>query len=273
MSHLLFRIYSACAYYCRAVTVYQLHSPFLYQLAEATLEDQRRYYAFDDIEDLRRVLNHGNTALMQPPRKAGNPQQTLGLAHLHSIRQDALSSALGQLLFRMALHYKPARILELGTGPGISTAYLASACPRASIETIDADAATCELARTIFKRMGLRTITVTHGNIPDTLTARNPPLHADLIFANSDRSGADLLATYETLLPFVHDQTILIFGDIRRSAQTFKAWKQIISRPEVRLSAEFRKFGLLSYAPGILTKQHKTLIRKRWKPWTALKGW
>lgn len=273
MSHLFFRIYAAFAYYFRAVTVYQLHSPFLYQLAEATLEDQRRYYAFDDIEDLRRVLKHGNAPLMQSSSKAGEPHQAANPAARYAIRHNALPPALGHLLFRMALHYKPARILELGTGPGISTAYLASACPRAAIETIDSDAATCDLARTIFKRMGLRTITVTHGSIPDTLTARNPPLHTDLIFANSDRTGADLFATYEALLPFVHDQTVLIFGDIRKSAHTFKAWTQISDRPEVRLSADFYRFGMLAYAPGILTKQHKTLIRKRWKPWTALKGW
>ena len=43
-------------FYLRAVTQYQLHSPFVFELVRAVLEDRRHYYAFDDIEQLRQRL-------------------------------------------------------------------------------------------------------------------------------------------------------------------------------------------------------------------------
>ncbi len=56
MPNHLFRLGRFLDFYRKAVTKYQLHSPFVFDLANAVLEDRRWFYAFRDVERVRRKM-------------------------------------------------------------------------------------------------------------------------------------------------------------------------------------------------------------------------
>ena len=70
----------------------------------------------------------------------------------------------GRVLFALARVFKPARILEIGTGTGYSCAWIAAGAPHAEVITVDnfvegkPDTVGPEVPTTIWKRLGLTNI-------------------------------------------------------------------------------------------------------------------
>ena len=100
MTKLFFRLWQWLKFYSAAVTKYQLHSPFVYELAEIVLDDNRWYYAFRDIERLRAKMRTSKVVLQVRDFGTGSDRQ----APLKSLLRSAASTASqGQRLFRLAI--------------------------------------------------------------------------------------------------------------------------------------------------------------------------
>ena len=75
MRGLVYNIWSFLRFYWSAVTKYQLHSPFVYELCCAVQDNARWYYAFDDIEMVRRRMLESTVILqMMDYGASGNGQ-------------------------------------------------------------------------------------------------------------------------------------------------------------------------------------------------------
>lgn len=101
-----------------------IHSPFAYHLITNVLHAPYAYNAFFDIENL---LSENNI----------NPE-IIGKFH--------------HLSFRLIHHFKPMNILEIGSGKGINTLFLAAARPRATITCIEENAEDIVLAKKLLKK-------------------------------------------------------------------------------------------------------------------------
>ena len=151
-----------------------VHSPFVFDFITSVLNDRGPYPAWAAIEELRHRLSKdnrlleiedmgagsswsgtetGTPALHPRPQKFAKcelPRQPMHLVHRRRIsdiaRRAAKPPRLGQLLFRVARHYRPGTIVELGTSLGLSTAYLAAGAPDAKVWTIEGSAAIAETA-------------------------------------------------------------------------------------------------------------------------------
>ena len=66
---MFFQLRQFLRFYAAAVTKYQLHSPFVYDLAMAVLEDTRWFYAFDDVELLRQAALDSDVVLTPSRRQ------------------------------------------------------------------------------------------------------------------------------------------------------------------------------------------------------------
>jgi predicted O-methyltransferase YrrM len=117
-------------------------------------------------------------------------------SHAHRERHgrncDVYPSGSGPLLGVLAAAANARRVLELGSGLGYSTLWLAfGAGPGADVETIDEDAEHIRLARENFEQAGLaERITVHEGRGRDVLPALTGPY--DLVFADSDPAEYEL---------------------------------------------------------------------------------
>ena len=274
VKRLIFRILSSITYFLRAKTAYQLHGPFISALVAATVEDKRWYYAFDTIEHVRSVLEKSSQRVALDEYGTGaNDKERDGESLGKWVQRSAVRPRWGRFLFRIALHFKPRQILEVGTGAGISAAYLAAACPQATIQTIDAHSQRCNFAAQVFEILHHPGISVIHGTSPQAVLQLQDGPRFDMIDIDADHTHEGMIGAFEAILPLAHEGTILIFDDIRWSSGTFEAWSIIKNHDSVRLSADFFQFGLLAFDKKILHKQAHTIVRHCWKPWTVVMGW
>ncbi len=264
------RLLSIARYYYRARTIYDAHSPFLYELLRATLEDNRSYFAFEQAESLRRYWSHQRTQVPVIEAGAGSKvYRTSQVSARRLVRASALSPSAGRLLFRLAHLLKPRYLIELGTNVGVSTVYLHGANRSAELHTVEGNPPTAEMAHHSFRMAGtsealhVHTGTFDH-HLPKLLESL-PRL--DFLFLDGDHRHQPTVQYVRQSLPKLHGNSVVVIGDIHWSTDMEAAWRELQALPAVRLSVDLYELGLLFFRPEIKEPQHWTIIGKHWKPW------
>ncbi|GIV35110.1 MAG: O-methyltransferase [Chitinophagales bacterium] len=247
-------------YRLTAKTRYGIHSPFIFSLMNEVFYDKQKYPAFEQIDRLRERLLKDTTVL--PTKEAGAHSKTLSAQRTVQdiTRITAVPPKYGQLLFRLVKYFKPHAILELGTGPGISTLYMAMAAPQATCITLEGDPMLAELARKNFADFNLPGLTVREGLLQETLPEALHMLNkVQFVFIDADHRKESLLANLKQCLPFLDTVSVVVLDDINWSVDMKEAWKEIISLPEVIISIDIFRMGILCFRPGI-PKQHFKIL-------------
>ena len=273
----LFRVGAWVRFYLRAVTKYQVHSPFVFQWITDVLEDDRNYYVFGAISALR------NRILMQhaPLRVtdfgagpsgslAGNTGPVFRTTTPAEIGKHATSDPRqGQMLFKMALLHQPKYVLELGTSLGLGTLYMAHGAPSsAQMITLEGCPNVAQLARLHLETLDKKRVQVIAGPFEQTLEpalANFPQL--DFVYFDGNHQEAPTLRYFEQCLPKAHANTVFIFDDVHWSAGMEKAWAAIQQHPKVTLTIDCGYFACAYFNPEFVEKQHFTIVSSAWKPW------
>lgn len=233
------------------------HSPFVFDLITKVLNDKQHYPAYDNIETLRKILKHDNTTLHIEDLGAGSAYKaTTQTRSIASIAKNAAKPPrLGQLLYRVAAHYQPATILELGTSLGLSTAYLASGAPNAKLYTIEGSPEIAAAAARNMQTLQLPAdiLTGSFDTVLPTLLPTLPPI--DLIFIDGNHRLEPTLRYFNILLPYLSTRSTLIFDDIHWSAEMETAWATIKKDPRVYLSVDLFFLGLVFFRPDFKVPQ------------------
>ena len=165
------------------------------------------------------------------------------------------SSRAGRLMLRLAEATGPARVLELGTNVGISSAYLAAgargANAAARLVTLDASPHRLAVARDLHRRLGLERITYVTGLFEDTLPAvleEQGPF--DLVYIDGDHHYEPTLGYFERIRPHVPPGGVLLFDDIRWSDGMLRAWRDIRDHPSVDVALDLYHLGLCRLREG-----------------------
>ncbi|MCO6491248.1 MAG: class I SAM-dependent methyltransferase [Phaeodactylibacter sp.] len=256
-------------YYRRAETRYGLHSPFVYELVEKTVEDTRTFYAFPIIEGLRSLLLRDNTAVTVTDHGAGSKAERSSRRTVRSLaRHSAVSPATGRLLFRLVHFIKPATLLELGTSLGISTAYQAAAAHHAAFITIEGCPATAALAQQHLRQLNLPNVRLLAGTFREKLPEALRELkRLDYLYLDGDHRRGASLEYFEQCLPYAHADSVFVIADIYWSAEMEEAWAAMRRHPRVSLSVDLFHLGLLFFREEQREQEHFTVIRSGWKPW------
>jgi predicted O-methyltransferase YrrM len=271
-----FRFFELARFYRRAVTRYQMHSPFGYDFVEEVVEDGRHFYAFEAIEALRAKMLASQAPLdildygAGPSDTLRHAQPTQRRSSVRAVARTSGSSAQqGERLFRLANWQQPRGILELGTSLGIGTAYLASAVPDTTpVVTLEGCAACAGVARINFATLQLPHVTCRVGPFSDTLEAALASLpHLDLVYLDGNHRLEPTLEYFEACLPRVNERTVLIFDDVHWSPGMAEAWQRIQAHPQVTATIDCWDFACAFFDPAFAQKQHFCVVPDRWKPW------
>ncbi|MBC7778005.1 MAG: class I SAM-dependent methyltransferase [Phycisphaerae bacterium] len=278
----LFQIAEFFRFYRAATTKYQLHSPFVFELACAVLEDERWFYAFRDVEEIRQKMLKSDVVLHVEDYGSGggSSQSAVGAGQdplaatkkrsVRSIARRAGSSAgQGQMLFRLATHLQPHTMLELGTSVGIGAMYLASAVREARFVSLEGSSDTAHVARMNLDWLGLAKNTeVREGPFEETLTKALQDLQdLDFAFFDGNHRPEPTLHYFEECLAFAHEKTVFVFDDMHWSEGMAEAWEQIKNHSRVTLTLDFFELSLAFVDPDFREKQHFKILPARWKPW------
>ena len=235
-----------------------IHSPFVFDFVTAVCRDQKIYEDYARVERLRSGLLKNHTLLEVTDLGAGSAYGQSRQRTVSSIaRRAAKPKKFGQLLYRIAAHYQPKTILELGTSLGLSTAYLALGNPKARVYTIEGSARIAEVAKNNFRELGLNNTELREGpfseQLPGLLRDTGP---VDLAFIDGDHRYSSTLDYFEQLIVRAAAHSVLIFDDIHWSAGMQSAWKRICGDPRVMLSIDLFSMGMAFFNPSFRVKQH-----------------
>lgn len=235
-----------------------IHSPFVYDFIVQVLNNSTNVDAYTVIEQCRKRLREDNRLLEIQDYGAGSAAGAAKQRRVSAIVRTAAKSAkLGRLLFRVAAHYKPAVMVELGTSLGISGAYLAKGHPSGRLITAEGAPAIAAVAADNFSWLQISNVEIVTGNFDETLPVVLDKLRAvDLAFVDGNHRKEPTLRYFNQLLQKVSGQAVLIFDDIHWSRDMEQAWKEIKDHPQVLLTIDLFFTGLVFFNPGFKVKQH-----------------
>ena len=260
-------------YYFKARTQYNTRSGFAAEFAAVALEDSRNFYAFPIIKSLRAYLKQDDTLLKMVDYGAGSKVHRS--SEQRTVRQLVQSAPVGaysgKILFRIAQHYKPQTLLELGTSLGISTLYQAYAALNSTLITIEGNPEVAQVAAANFRRFELTNIHQHIGNFDEQLTPiLNTIEQLDLFFIDGNHALKPTLRYFEQGLEKASANSLFIFGDIHWSDEMEEAWRQIKQHRRVSHSIDLFYLGIVFFKEDTRKKEHFTLIPSRFKPWKRL---
>ena len=228
--------------------------PFAGQLIHDIIHDKNPYDAYHTMDKARKAYLHSEQKISITDLGAGH---SVGRNHhVRSVRNIVRRSAgrpkYHRLLYRTVRYFKPAVILEAGTSLGLGTLALALAHPEAMVYTLEGDLASAVLAQTMFDQYHLKNITMLTGpfrnGFPQVFSQTD---QVDFIFLDGHHEEKATLEYFETLLPHLHEKSILVADDIHWSKGMNKAWSGIREHQQVSLTADIFQMGLVFFDPGL----------------------
>ncbi len=234
-----------------ALNEHSLQAPFVYELYCNVIKNDRLLPPFQPIEAARHRLLRCSDQL--PVSHLGAPSRvsTQATRSVRSVARHGLSSPkIGRLLYRLATHNAASYLLELGTSLGITTLYLATACPSGSVYTLEGGSAIAKHAERIFSEQGHRNIHLTRGNIDHTLPAMLRQLpRVDFAYIDANHRYAPTVAYFEQVLAKTNEHSIVVIDDIYWSSDMQRAWQHIRQHPAVTLTIDLFDVGLVFFTP------------------------
>lgn len=239
--------------------VNQIHSPFVFDFFNEVFRFPYTYYCFETIEKERHALFKKNQLIQYQNLGSGRNSISIKISDL---AVSSLMSAMeAQILFRLARWLKAKYILELGGSLGITTSYLAQASG-GKVYSFEGIPEIAEIAQKTWNNLKIKTIVQIPGKIEDSLPRflNNVDSKIDLAIIDANHQFQATINNFEMLLPHLSNSSCLVFHDIYWSREMAKAWSQIEKRPEVSLSVDIYKMGIVFFRKES-TKQH---FKIRW---------
>lgn len=252
--YLVFRLF--------ALSRFSIHSPFLFELVNDVFRDKRDFYAFDDIERIREELLLDSRNISE--NHFGESSKTLS-QHSRIVsdvaRVTSIPDRYGKLLFRLVSHLRPANILEMGTGLGVSALYLAAAESSAPFITLEGSPSLSKIAQEQFSKLLLKNVKILEGDFSSTLPKAIQQLgKVHFVFIDGDHRKEALINYIQQLLPYLAKDATIVVDDIYWSKEMKAAWKEIICLPQVTLSINLFRMGILFFREGIMVKQDLKVV-------------
>jgi predicted O-methyltransferase YrrM len=195
------------------------------------------------IEAIRKQCRNNNDTIVKTDY-GNNSGSRQAFSYPVSIRKIAHYSLTppryARRLFHLAQFLKASHILEIGTSLGLTTAYLAIACPQAKIITLEGCPELCRIAKEHFNRLKIKNIEVIQGQFENTIPLALQKLgKIDLVYIDGNHRKSAMLDYYEKCVEHSDNNSIMVFDDIRGSIDTENAWEEIKQKKKVVVSLDF----------------------------------
>ena len=203
-----------------------VHSPWAYDLIENVINEKHPYYAY---EDLYPFWEKAPQYMPQYPQSRD------------------------ELLFRLVNRFNPKFILEIGTGAGVSTGYLASVSKQSRVVTVDfPNPGEKEVRRNLRKIHNIEYIAA------DVLkTVQNIMDSSDIPQFIHIAHTALWKQVVDIILPYATPQTVIVIEDLGKK-QKKEWWNGIIKDKRVGVTFQMKKVGILFFDLK-MNKQHYVL--------------
>ena len=256
-------------FYFRATTLYNVHSPFVYEFVDFIFRNKLNKDFEKKIKIERIALENTDQKIEVLDLGAGSKSsKTSKTDKISRIAKTAVSGKLKSLwLHNICAYFKPKYVLEMGTSLGISAAHLAQNATK--VISLEGNPAIASQARKVFKNLGQENIEILTGNFDETLLEclKKNEL-PDIVYLDGNHTYEATLRYFNQLISSRNEhEMILIFDDIYWSKGMMQAWEEIKQHPDVTLSIDSYYFGVIFFKTNTVAPKQYTLVPANWKLW------
>ncbi len=235
-----------------------IHSPYVYDLVRNVVFNKAGMEADPVSVSYHRKLKTIDSWITVHDLGAGSSVEKGSSRSISSIaRYSSVTMKNGALLYRIARWYKPAMVIEFGTGLGISTSYLATGAGDVPFVSMEGSSEKQAFALKHNAESGNEHVKMLLGDFDRFLdTIVGSCINQTLVFIDGDHRYKPTLDKVDRFLGRSElSDMILILDDIHWSTGMEQAWRECANRKEVAISIDLFYYGLLIVRPGI-EKQH-----------------
>jgi len=245
----------------RHKTGHGIHSPFVFDLVSRVFRNKIDHDIVSNIEKVRKRLISDRRSIIVKDLGAGSEKLKTQLRKVSDItRYSPVTKKYGVLLSNLAAEFGKPFIIEFGTSFGISTMYMASACPDAMIFTMEGCPATAEMAYQSFEETGLNNIKVFIGSFDEILPEiANSAVKPGLVFIDGNHRKEPVLNYFNRIAEISDNKTVIIIDDIYYSKEMEEAWNEIKRYEKVSVTVDIFRMGIVFFRAGI--KHNSYIIR------------
>lgn len=248
-------------YKITSFTEHDVHSPFVYNFYMELIKNKYPYDDFSILNDERQSLLKNEIELEITDFGAGSKKIKSNTRKVKDIAKYGIAQKKqAEFLYRLVNKFSPKTIIELGTSIGLTTMYLSLPNKQSNIYTLEGCPEIFNFSKQLFEKNKLTNITQIKGNFNDEFPKLlNKIDNIDLLYVDGNHSYEATLAYFEQALVKKSANSIFIFDDINWSEGMQKAWHEIKSNPEVKLSLDFFHFGIVFFRTEQIEKEHFVL--------------
>jgi predicted O-methyltransferase YrrM len=221
-----------------------VHSPLVYLLSDQVLDSSRHFGVFDELEKIRASMICDEREIEVLDLGAGSRTSKGSNRKISNIAKVALAPRQqSQALFKLAAHFQPHSILELGTSLGLTTMYLASVNRKSRVTTIEGAPEVARVAQENFDKYQFPNIRLIQNSFDAALENLSPGF--DWIYIDGNHRLEPTLRYFERCKELLSPQGILILDDIYWSKEMTTAWEKACADGRFNLALDFYHFGVL----------------------------
>ncbi len=232
----------------QSVNEHGLHSPFMYSLATKCFYDKTKYPEYKKIKEYHKLLSRDNTVIEIKDYGAGSKvfkDNSRKISDISKISGSSIKEM--KLLFRLTKYFRPKNILELGTSLGKSTFSMSLGNPNTSIITVEGSKSIADYTKKTFKHFDINNIEVINQTFEKFLNNISYNNYFDLVYLDGNHQKKATIDYFNKLLPFIHNNSIVILDDIYWSEEMKSAWNILKTHSKVRQSIDTFHYGFLFF--------------------------
>ncbi len=236
-----------------------VHSPFVFDLVTKCFYDRKDFSEYKTLRKYISGLQSDKRFIEVTDFGAGSKVFRSNKRQVARIAANAgISRKRARLLLRLVKYFQPTAILELGTSLGLATAAMALGKPYSKIISIEGCPETAAIAVEFFKKFQFKNIEMLVLPFEQYFQNLQENQKFDMVYFDGNHRYRPTIAYAKALLATAHNGSVWIFDDIHWSEEMDKAWIEIKSWPEVRVTVDTYQWGLVFFRME-QAKEHFTI--------------
>lgn len=238
-------------------TTKRLAKSLKHAIQEKELSQEERGW-IENIEKIRENIDKNTSEIEVIDYGAGNPddnrsKEEMYKGFINKCRVCDMNIASkppfwARVLFTLIREFQPQTSIELGTCLGISSAYQASAMlinKKGKLITMEGSPELVKISQKNLDSLGISNVEIIEGRFQDNLLEvleKNKPI--DYVFIDGHHDEKATIEYYNTFLPYLSDEAVLVFDDISWSKGMTNAWNTIIRDRQIKIAINFKVIGI-----------------------------
>ena len=215
---------------------YGVHSPFVFDLITTVIEESCGYYCYERLQLVRLQISQ-----RQDKITCGHQTMTIKKA----LKKYGFTEAEHRLLFRLANRFQPKTMLAVGSDFGLTPLYLTAYSTGSACIVVEPERLIATVAKEYIEKYAAAAIDFRNdfNDLPDQLDfVVWGALPVENIFTQQ---------TFEQLLPYFHEESMMVISGINTSPENRNTWKAICAHPRVTVTLDLYRLGIVFFNPKL----------------------